>query len=707
MRAVAASFLALLISSPTPAAAAAPPDAERRPAELAYDLRARPLQGLPSSMAALILSGQDGGEVLFSALALPLGHAEGSPKVASALGEMPQQRVALLLEVDGASLLGAEPSDEAALEVYAYALTPRGGVGGFLSQTVSFDVETFGEAIAAGGMKLLTHLELPSGSYELRLLVYEPASRRFGLQALPVEVPENAIVLSPPLVEEEAEAPWILVAGPPGDDGRTLNLADLLARAGLPVPSALPILEGEAAELHALLYQPPGVAPPQLVRARLRNVEDGSTADLPVTVLDNVPTEIEGIRRLRLRLPLEAEPGSYFARLEIRIRDRAVHSPEIGAVIRGGDASGSLVWTDIQRRIRGEPPRAELEIGATRRRRARQVALTRAVSRAYRTVLQRLAAGDREGAVENLLEIEGRTLEEAGGRFAMLFEAEMSVVESLAAIQPEALVPVARLHHEAYRRSREENRFGLAAHSRSMAAAVAERYASTGGEGAAETASDFLAMVGDELQQARVYRTAQGHLRRALDLDPGNTHALLLLAVGLERAGDYQRTAEILEELVAANPKAPEARLRLGINLLRLGRSEQGRAILERLIREHNPDWVLAVALEELAMERLRAGDVNGAVRLLQRGLARLPDQGRLAIQLAYALDRAGRHGEAREALDRLSAASAGEPSPRHLYSLWPPGDRQEIDESLARGAVLRLPALGSALASGGGEGSR
>ncbi len=646
--------------------------------------------------------------MLFSPLVLPLGLAEGSPEAASALGEIPRHVVAVLLEVDGASLLGAEPSDEAALEVYAYALTPQGGVGGFLSQTVSFDVETFGEAIAAGGMKLLTHLELPTGSYELRMLVHEPASRRFGLQALPVEVPENAIALSPPLVEEEAEAPWILVAGPPGDDGRTLDLAALLARAGLPVPSALPILEGEAAELHAFLYQPAGLASPDAVRVRLRNVEDGSTADLPVRVLDNVPTEIEGIRRLRLRLPLEAEPGSYFARLEIRIRDHVVASPEIGAVIRGGDASGSLVWTDVQRRIRGEPPRAELDIGATRRRRARQAELTRAVSAAYRTVLRRLASGDRDGALEDLLRIERQAIEEEEGRFTLLYEAEMAVAEALAAADPEALVPVARLHHEAYRRSREEHRFGLAAHSRSMAAAVAERYAATGGEGAAEIGSDLVALVGDDLQQARVYRSAQDHLRRALALDPTNAHALLQLAVGLERAGDYARTTQLLEELVAADPKAPEARLRLGINLLRLGRSERGRPILDRLIREHNPDWVLAVAFEELAMERLRAGDVEGAVRLLRRALGQLPGQGRLAIQLAYALDRAGRRQAAREALDRLSPAAAAEPSPRHLYSLWPPGDREEIDASLARAAMLRLPALGSALASGGGgEGGR
>lgn len=191
-----------------------------------------------------------------------------------------------------------------------------------------------------------------------------------------------------------------------------------------------------------------------------------------------------------------------------------------------------------------------------------------------------------------------------------------------------------------------------------------------------------------------------------MELDPGNTFALLQLALGLERTGDYRRAVDLLERLVAADPKAPEARLRLGINLLRTGRDRRGVATLERLTREQNPDWVLAVAWEAVAMERLRTGEPQEAIAVLRQARARLPGQQRLAIQLAYALERAGRRREAHRLLDDLEGSAAGEPSPRHLYTLWPSGGREGTEELLARVAMLRLPALRRALAGAGEAGS-
>lgn len=698
MRALASFLLFLALAALT----AAPPSG----AELAYDLQARSLRGLPSSMAALILSGGDGGEVLFAPLALALGPAEGEPEGGSAPEGGPRRLVALLLEVDGASLLGEASTAKAALEVYAYALTPRGEVAGFLSQTVPLDLDALGEAISMGGLKLLTHLDLPAGRYELRVLVHEPGSGRFGLVALPLEVPHGAGALSPPVVAEP-EAPWLLVAEPPRPGGRSVDFAARLARVGLPLPSTLPVLGGDAAELDALLYLPPGAVPPGAVRARLRKVVDGSRVEAPVAVLSDSATGVGGLRRLRLRMPLKMGAGSYFLRLAARGRDREIESPEIGVVVRGASASGFPVWTDVQRRIRGEPPRAELEIGTARRAKARTAQLTRATSAAYRTVLRRLASGDRDAAVEDLLRIEEQALGRAEGRPPLLLEAETAVVESVAAADPEALVPVANLHLLAHHRSWAAHRFDLAAHARAMAAAVAERYASAGGDGAAEIAAEVLAAVGDDLERAGVVHAARERLEKALQLDPRNGFVLLRLAASYERDGEYGRAADLLEDLVAADPKAPAARLRLAVNLLRLGKRQRGLAVLGRLIREHNPDWVLVVAYEELAKDRLRSGDPDGAVTVLRRGLARLPDQGRLAIQLAYTLDRAGRRRDAVAALERLSVSAGSEASPRHLYSVWPAGGREELDASLARAALLRLGALGHALPPGGGREGR
>lgn len=660
-----------------------------------FHLRARPLQGLPSAMAALILSGQSGGQVLFSALALPLGPAPG--------GDEALTLVPLLVEIDGPSLLGAEPPPEPAIEIYAYAITEAAEVRGFFSQVVRFDLEDLGEAVFAGGLKIAGHLELPAGRYELRVLVNEPTNRRFGIQALRLEVPGAAPVLSPPLAGEPP-APWLMAIESPQPGQAPVDLAARFAAAGLPFPSALPVLAAADAEVDALVYLPSPSALPDHLRLTLVDSDGEPAGEGIAPVLAAARTELPGVHRLRLRLPLDDTPtGSYLLRLTADVAGVQAAAPDLPIVVLRSTAQAQL-WTDIQRSIRGEEPRTELEVSAGRPRRADR-RLRQAVSQAYRTVLERLARGDREGALEDLLRIEREAIEKAAkDAFGLLGQEETAVVEELAARDAEALLPVARLHHEAYARNRERSDFGLATHSRSMAVAVAGLYAAGAGEGAGKLAARLLASIGDTLQRAQVHTIAREYLDQALTLDPGYGYALLQLATGLERTGEYAAAVTLLERLVAADPKAPEARLRLGVNLLRVGRGQEGVAVLDRLIREDNPDWVLAVAYETLAMERLRAGDWQAAVELLEKGAGRLPGQGRLLVQLSYALERAGRPGAARQALARLSPAG-DEPSPRHRYSLWPSDGRDEAEEAVARAAQLRLPVLARALTATGAEG--
>lgn len=675
-------------------------------------LRARALRGLPTSVAALIVSGDPGGEIVLSSLAVPLGPLEPAEpgRTGEGDGDGPRHHVvALVVEVDGPSLLGTETGgsdgETAEIQLFAYALTPEGGVAGFLGQSVTLDLDTLGEPVYAGGLKILARLELPPGRYQLRVLVQEPESRRHGLRLLPLEVPGEEPTLSAPLAAEPP-APWVRVAEP-GAPAPGSGLAERFDGAGLPVPSALPVVGGEALELDALLHLPAGTAVPDRLRGRLRELDGAASLDVPAAVVESPEVGGPGVRRLRLRLPLESVPtGSYFLRLAARIDGADVTSPELGAIVLERSAAEGAVWTDVQRAIRGDPPRAELETRSRpRRARTARRELAESVATAYRTVLKRLATGDREGAVEDLVRIEREALDrsEEGG-LELLLDSELRVQEALVTADPEALVPAARLHQQALRRTRERNRFALAAHSRRMLLAAVERYAQAGGDEAAPIASAFLAAVGDQLQQSNLFRSARTHLERAVALDPQNSFALLQLALGLERTGEYGRAVELLERLVAADPKAPEARLRLGVNLLRIGRDRRGVATLERLTREQNPDWVLAVAWEAVAMERLRAGDPQEAIEVLRRARARLPDQQRLAIQLAYTLERAGRRPEAHRLLDGLATDPDDGASPRGLYTLWPPGGREETEELLARAATLRLPALRRALAAGDGE---
>jgi thioredoxin-like negative regulator of GroEL len=714
------------------AAAADEAEALARRSRLPFQARSQPLQGLPAGMAALIMGSRPGGQVVSSVLALPLGHAvepppapppspeteAGSgaapaPTAAPAETGPPRELVVLMVEIDGPSLLGPNPGDTAQLEVFAYALGGNGGVRGFLSQRLPLDLAEVGEALFAGGVKLIGHLELPPGEYVLRVLVHETASQRYGLRAVPLTVPAGA-ALSPPLAAEPASAaasPWLLVVESPHGRLGAVDFGELLHQAGTPLPSALPLLPGDDAELDVLVTA--GAAVGERLEARLLDRAGEPAARLPATVLARRATDLPGFDRLRVRLPLdELAVGSYFLTLAGEVDGRAVVSAELPLVVTRDGTAGEVLWTDVERRLSGGEAGAALELdeGEGRRRRSRRnERAERAVAAAYRAVLERLADGDREGAATDLARIESEVL--AGVRvdpFAVLTGVEDDIQTALAAADPEALLPIALLHADVYRRQRADHTFGLATRSRSQSVAAVERYAAGSQIDEAESfASAILATLGDELQRAQVRVAARLLLERASAMDPDNSFALLHLAAGHEKAADYAGAVDVLRRLIAADPKAPEARLRLAVNLLRLGQNGEAIALLGSLIGEDNPEWVLTLAYEALAGERLRGGDAAGAAELLRRGAGRLPRQPRLKVQLAYALERAGRSAEAADVLAQLDASAAAGPSPRHQYNLWPEGGRDELERRLVQAGLVRLPRLATALDALPGERSR
>lgn len=720
------SFEELLAAEEEAAADAA--EAAARRSRLPFQARSRPLQGLPAGMAALIMGSRPGGQVVSSVLALPLGRAveppppsppppadetaeDDAPSAApapppeTALAETgpPRELVMLMVEIDGPSLLGPNPGETAQLEVFAYALAGNGAVRGYLSQRLPLDLAEVGEALFAGGVKLVGHLELPPGEYVLRVLVHEAASQRFGLRAVPLNVPAGA-ALSPPLAAEPAPAaasPWLLVVESPHGGLGAVDFGELLHQAGTPLPSALPVLPGDEAELDVLITA--GATVGERLEARILDREGEPAARLPAAVLARRATDLPGFDRLRIRLPLdELAVGSYYLTLAGDVDGRPVESAELPLVVTRDGGGGEVLWTDIERRLSGGEARAALELGGEGRQRrgSRNERAERAVATAYRAVLAQLASGDRDGAAADLARIEAEVLAAVPDEpFAVLTSVEDAIQAALAAADPEALLPIALLHADVYRRQRLDNAFGLATRSRTQSVAAVERYAAGSQIDEAESfASGILASLGDELQRAQVRVSARQLLERASALDPDNSFALLHLAAGLEKTADYAGAVGVLRRLIAADPKAPEARVRLAINLLRLGQGGEAIALLGNLIGEDNPEWVLTLAYETLAGERLRTGDAAAAAELLRRGVGRLPRQARLKVQLAYALERAGRGAEATDVLARLDGSGAGAPSPRHQYNLWPEGGRDELERRLVQAGLVRLPRLATAL---------
>ncbi len=150
--------------------------------------------------AELILGGEEGGELATSLLTGAFPTASGSGTA----------YVPVLIEVDGDSLLAGFQGDRLPAEIYGYALAADGTVADFFTQMMEVDVAQHGGTLRQTGLKFWGNLELPPGSYSLRVLARNSATGTSGLRVASVDVPApGAAQLLPPFVPEPV-GKWLL-----------------------------------------------------------------------------------------------------------------------------------------------------------------------------------------------------------------------------------------------------------------------------------------------------------------------------------------------------------------------------------------------------------------------------------------------------------------------------------------------------------------
>lgn len=152
--------------------------------------------------ADLIIGGRPGGSIPVSVLAAPFAGDDSAAYVLTAI------------EIAGESLLQGPQTGGIIAEIYAYAFGADGRVRDFTTQIVDIDLAKIGYRLGAG-FKLLGHLQLPPGDYELRTLVRDVRSGATGLAVSSLAVPdfaERSPVLLPPLFIEPADR-WLLGEG--------------------------------------------------------------------------------------------------------------------------------------------------------------------------------------------------------------------------------------------------------------------------------------------------------------------------------------------------------------------------------------------------------------------------------------------------------------------------------------------------------------
>jgi tetratricopeptide (TPR) repeat protein len=322
----------------------------------------------------------------------------------------------------------------------------------------------------------------------------------------------------------------------------------------------------------------------------------------------------------------------------------------------------------------------------------------------YRRILVDWSAGQTDRAPDELIELETAVVVDGdvGTRKALL-KAEQSVIHQAGGSDIEALVPIAVLHHEAYRRLLGRGVRGEAmamVHTRTMARDLAVLYREqSGSEGAALVSSRLLTSLGGLLLQSAQQLPAAEMFQQAVELDARNTAALLGLAAIYEKNAQPESAVKYLRRALETDPGNVEGKLRLALNLKRLEQLDETRKILEELTAAPESTWVTPLAYQELARLHSDREQMAEAEKVLRRALERSPEDARLTIQLAAVLDRRGEAREATALIEKILTASTRESvSSRYLYNTVRPDAFAESRTFLDENARSRLPVLAQAL---------
>ncbi len=159
------------------------------------EVPARPGAAVAVESAALLMSGQEGGDVPLNALALY------EP------GEAGKARVLVRMRMDGPALLDGQAGDALRIETALYVLDPGGGIAASALETVGIDLASERPAVEKSGVDLLAGFDLKPGSYGLRLLARNAATGRLGVRTLPLAVPDPAKLDKVPLFPPPAVDP--------------------------------------------------------------------------------------------------------------------------------------------------------------------------------------------------------------------------------------------------------------------------------------------------------------------------------------------------------------------------------------------------------------------------------------------------------------------------------------------------------------------
>lgn len=622
--------------------------------------------------------------------------------------------VPLMVQIPGGKLVSDGSKGQLPLEIYGYATDAEGVAQDYFGESLTFDLGEVGGVLATTGIKFYGHFDLDPGEYAVRVMVKDARSGASVVEVTPLIVPEfqgDHLAVMPPLFPEGVDS-WLVVR----ESAERAGLRDVpypfMFKTESFLPAIHPVFQSEQVVAVSLVASTSGGGPLEV--ATLLLAADGSP--VPGTYLRVLERETDtevGVERMIGAFEVPNLPSGDYS-LVVTMSDPGTGEVESGTLdfslgqrTRTAGIFTPPPWMPDLSEILGQLGPADSE--------ARIVKIDKkAVERDYANVLRTLAEGRQMSAVLELAELEAGLVnpENPISSLNQIVKAQTLVLDRVTRRKPDLLLPAILLHKEVYSQYRLRGESFLSAHARGTTLRLIETYVgrskfelgSEGTETAKHIASEILTGMAAEVFESGAHASTLRMLRSAIELDPGNGAAFTGLGFMLETTGrdenipTYVNAAEAFQQAVDVAPEIHEARLRLAVNLGRIERGlEAGQQFNQLIDRSDVPDWILSLAYQEFARLYVEVGDYEQARKVLERGVERLPEEPKLALQLAYVLERCQQQYQAKRAIER---AGQGGTAARYLYLQVP-----QVMSELAAGewrerATGRLPALAAALAT-------
>ena len=280
-----------------------------RPAYLVPDPKKPDVSRQALQASEIIAKGMSGGPILLSAYALPYR----SPQAGIGLP--------IVIQIPPEAFTEALKRKQINLEVFGYLVDDKGTVRDFFKTAPSLDPVALAAKLKANGLQILTTFAASAGNFEVRLLVRDTESPKYGALRMPVSIPAFPATqfVSAPMVTDD---PFARVALPTVTERRPGREIPFRIDDRPFTVEAAPVLKGGAAREICVFKTPPTGEAKELKVVLIG--ADGAEKEQKVDAL-KVGRDADGFDRVSFTISAkDVAAGEYGLRVSVGLTNSTV-----------------------------------------------------------------------------------------------------------------------------------------------------------------------------------------------------------------------------------------------------------------------------------------------------------------------------------------------------------------------------------------------